>query len=159
MLHDALRPNFGADLLLRVLTTARPGQGSAPAVRAGRTLGLGHVLAGAHAAAAGENLLGPKADHRLALFCGPCDAGVTYIIQSPQAYARADYLHAVEQTPDNAEQYADATALVHAAGHGVALVRGRLENMRLDGPDELRILQKLMGTGPRKKEKYTGLGW
>jgi 2-C-methyl-D-erythritol 4-phosphate cytidylyltransferase len=53
----------------------------------------------------------------------------------------------------------DDSALCQTAGMAVALVRGRLENLRLDGEDQMRVLQKLMGSGPKKKEKYTGLGW
>jgi 2-C-methyl-D-erythritol 4-phosphate cytidylyltransferase len=159
VLHDAQRPNFGAELLLRVLLTVKPGQGAVPATRAGHTLGLGVALAGAKQQAVDENLLGPKADHRMAQYAGTCATVQTYSIQTPQAYLRAEYLHAVERAQDGVAQYTDDTELLHADGLSIALVRGRWENLRLDGADELRILQKLMGAGPKKKEKYTGLGW
>lgn len=159
VLHDALRPNFGPELLARVLATVKPGQGSVPAVGAGHTLGLGTAIARSPELKQDENLLGPKADHRLAHYTGPCAAAQTYVIQTPQACAREDYLQAAAQAQDGTALEDDDAQLLHRAGLGIAMVRGRLENLRLDGPDELRILQKLMGTGPKKKEKYTGLGW
>lgn len=159
VLHDATRPNFGAELLRRVLATVKPGQGAVPAVAIDGALAGATPLAGGKTSDAGDNWLGPKADFRLAMLADMLPAAQAYVVQSPQAYVKADYLQALQHAGGNLAGVTDDCALVQAAGLAVALVRGRLENLRLEGEDQLYVLQKLMGSGPKKKEKYTGLGW
>lgn len=158
VLHDALRPNFGTELLERVLATVRPGQGAAPAVAVDRASVCGRPLAG-KPGGAGSNVLGPKADHRIAMHAGVPGTEVLYAVQSPQAYLREDFLRSAGQAGPNPADAGDISSICQAQGLEVAFVPGRLENMHLGGQDELHVLQKLMGTGPKKKEKYTGLGW
>jgi 2-C-methyl-D-erythritol 4-phosphate cytidylyltransferase len=159
VLHDALRPNAGPELLARVVATAKPGQGAAPVWPVGRTLAQVELLAGKAARPGEESVLGPKADHRIAVLAEHRDPALAYTTQTPQAFSREDYLRAAQAAASAQARFNDDSALCRAAGLAVALVRGRLENLRLDSQDELRVLQKLMGTGPKKKEKYTGLGW
>jgi 2-C-methyl-D-erythritol 4-phosphate cytidylyltransferase len=159
VLHDACRPNFGADLFRRVLATAKSGLGAVPVVVVDGALARATPLEGVKSGDAGDSWLGPKADFRIGMLAEMLSAALTYVVQTPQAYARADYLSALKAAGANLAGVTDDCALCQAAGIPVALVRGRLENLRLDGEDQLHILQKLMGTGPKKKEKYTGLGW
>jgi 2-C-methyl-D-erythritol 4-phosphate cytidylyltransferase len=107
----------------------------------------------------GESWLGPKADYRIAMLAGMLASTQAYVVQTPQAYVRDEYLRAVQAAGAGLAGMAGDSALCQAAGLAIALVRGRLENLRLEGEDQLRVLQKLMGSGPKKKEKYTGLGW
>lgn len=159
VLHDACRPNFGADLLRRVLATVKSGQGAVPVVAVDGALAVAAPLQGGKNSDAGDSWLGPKADFRIALLADMLASEQAYLVQSPQAYTKVDYLSALKAAGASLAEVTDDCALCQAAGIPVALVRGRLENLRLDGEDQLHVLQKLMGTGPKKKEKYTGLGW
>jgi len=158
VLHDALRPNFGNDLLARLAAVVKSDCGAAPAWEAPTPLIELAPLAGA-AKSAQESVLGPRAERRLGMAGAEIAAGKLVQLQMPQAYGREAFLAACRKAPHQLEQPVDPAVLCREGGMDIALVRGRLENLRLTTSHELRLLQKLLGTGPTKKDKYTGLGW
>lgn len=157
ILHDALRPNFGSDLLARLVAVVKPDCGAAPAWEARPPLVELQPLAAAKSSQ--DSVLGPRAEKRLGMAGAETAAANLFQLQMPQAYSRDSFLAACNKALSKVPEDGDPALLYRAAGLDLALVRGRLENLRIDGESELRVLQKLLGMGPTKKDKYTGLGW
>ena len=161
VIQDASRPNAGEELLKRVLATVKPDLGAAPArlLHDAVAGGTAKEQAGGKSAAA-DSFLGPKADFRIAALGEHLKQGALYEIQTPQAYYRESYLKAVEKAGGKLADFEDDSALYRSAGFNVALVAGRLGNLRIVTADDLHLLYKLMGSPQqKKKDKYGGLGW
>jgi 2-C-methyl-D-erythritol 4-phosphate cytidylyltransferase len=156
--HDALFPNFGPDLLAKLLSVAVGHGAAAPAWHMDGALGRLAPLDTAGQPVA-STVLGPKAERRTGMLELPGNAAGLQMLQSPQFFPRQALLDALAKAPAPLECFAGTALTYRAAGQAVCLVKGRLENLRLDSEDELRVMQKLLSTGPKKKEKYTGLGW
>lgn len=158
VIQDGSRPNAGEELLKRVLASVTPDCGAAPARLLADAVIFGKAKDSA-ASGAKDSFLGPKADYRIALLDTVAAAGTLYETQSPQAYFRESYLRAVDKAGVQLAGYADDAALYAAAGSAVALVAGRLGNLKVVTPEDLNLLHKLMDSTPKKKDKYGGLGW
>lgn len=160
VIHDALRPNFGAELLARLLAAAEKEEAVAAAwPDSGPQVELKAAAGGGEKLKQPEGFFGPRAEQRLGHAGQRFAGGTLWTVQYPQAFRRESYLRAAEKAGKSLSRYTDDSEMVAAGGCQVALVRGRLENIRLSGQDELRLLQKLLGTPPKKKDKYGGLGW
>lgn len=157
VLQDASRPNFGEELLRRVLATVKPDCGAAPVRVLHDAVAQGAALDKSRGQE--ESFLGPKADFRIGLLASHVPPSALYEVQTPQAYYRETYLKALTKAGAQLASYEDDSALYLAAGFQVALVSGRIGNIRIVTQDDLNFLHKLMGTTQKKKDKYGGLGW
>jgi 2-C-methyl-D-erythritol 4-phosphate cytidylyltransferase len=160
VIQDASRPNSGEELLGRVLATVQPKLGAAAARRVYDAVagGAAKEQAGGKSSTV-DSFLGPKADYRMAALGEHIASGALYELQTPQAYYRESYLAAVEHAGAKLASFEDDSALYRSAGFDVALVAGRLGNLRVVTADDLHLLYKLMGSPTKKKDKYGGLGW
>jgi len=164
-LHDGNRPNFTDALLATLKSTVLPERGAAPGVAMHNAI-VHLTTIGDTEPANGdrppvEGLFGgKKADHRVGHVMEHVDQDGLYVLQTPQLYYRASFLHALDQVGAELESFNDDSALYLAAGYEVAVVPGWLGNIKAVTQTELSLLLKLMG-GPskKKKDKYGGLGW
>ena len=142
-----------------MLATVKPGQARHRSAR-GHARWLRRALASKAGGLGRERFLGPKADYRIAMLAEHHDPALRCTKYRRRRRTTARTICGAAEAGAAQASYEDDSALYRAAGFDVALVRGRLEQpAHCDGQDELRLLHKLMGTGPKRKEKYTGLGW
>lgn len=159
VIHNANCPNVKLDLVDKLLATVKPEIGAAPVCEPpGVTAYMTSTKPETKDHDAMEDLLGPRADHRLGHLMEHPDGEGLMLVQSPQAYYRKSFVEAVEKVGD-LEKYADDSAVYLAGGFEVAAVAGHIGNLPVHTETDFKLLAKLMGTGPRKKDKYTGLGW
>jgi 2-C-methyl-D-erythritol 4-phosphate cytidylyltransferase len=160
VIQNASNPNAGMALVDRLLATVKPEIGAVPAIS------LPGVAAyvtstksdGGGPADAMEDLLGPRADHRMGHLMEHPDGEGLMLIQVPQAFYRASFLDAAGKAGE-LMRFSDDSALYLAGGFEVAAIPGHTGNLPVHTEGDFKLLAKLMGTGPRKKDKYTGLGW
>ncbi len=160
VIQNAISPNVGLELIDKLLATVKPEIGAVPALSLPGT--AAYVTSTKHdddkPTDAMEDLLGPRADHRLGHLMEHPDGEGLMLIQTPQAYDRKSFLAAAGKAGD-LEQFIDDSALYLSGGYEVAAVAGHRGNLPLHTEPDFKLLSKLMGGGPRKKDKYTGLGW
>ena len=160
VLHDANRPNIRAEYVARLLATLKPGIGAALVLElTGPVASLTEIgERGTENGDGGGGLLGPRADHRVGHLMELQQPDGLYLIQTPQAYLKADYLKAAEAAGDPGG-FSDDSSMFIAGGMEVAGVAGPQANFAIIRESSLRLLDKLMGGGHTKKDKSTGLGW
>ena len=164
-LHDGNRPNFGAPLLAKLKATVLPERGAVPAVAMHNAVAyvtaIGDTESGNGDRPPVDPLFGArKADHRIGHIMEHSDNAALYVLQTPMLFNRASFIKALDHAGDNLADYTDDSALYMAAGYEVAVVPGRLGNIKAVTDAELGLLLKLMGAGTKKKkDKYGGLGW
>lgn len=164
-LHDGNRPNFNAAMLERLKATVLPERGAVPAVAihdaSAYVTAIGDLESGNGDGPPAEGFFGgKKSDHRLGHLMEHADREGLYAVQTPQFYYRASFLSALGKVGDDLARFEDDSALYLAAGYEVAVVPGRLGNIKAVTQSEMSLLLKLMGAPARKKkDKYGGLGW
>jgi 2-C-methyl-D-erythritol 4-phosphate cytidylyltransferase len=130
VVHDAARPLASADLYRAVVAAVRAGADAAiPGVAVTDTVKR-VVDAGP---ARGEALVGVVVE--------TLDRSELVAVQTPQAF-RADVLRAAHVGSDDAT---DDAALVEAAGGTVVVVPGEPTNLKITGPQDLVVLEALVG--------------
>ncbi|HES58253.1 MAG TPA: hypothetical protein ENO21_02360, partial [Firmicutes bacterium] len=156
VIQNSICPNIVLELVDKLLATVRPEIGAVPALPLpGAAAYMTSTLPDSgDAKDAMEDLLGPRADHRLGHLMEHPDSEGLMLIQTPQAYNRTSFLAAAGKAGE-LEQFADDSALYLAGGFEVAAIAGHRGNLPLHTEADFKLLAKLMGSGPRKKDKYT----
>jgi 2-C-methyl-D-erythritol 4-phosphate cytidylyltransferase len=128
LVHDAARPLVSADVVRRVLKTARLHGAAAPVRRVHDSL---HHIEGA-------------TQEKPAFFLASVDRSAIVATQTPQA-AQADLLRrAYEQLGDEAFKATDEVGLLRAAGIPVAAVKGDGRNLKITTPADLALAERLL---------------
>ncbi|MCI2046827.1 MAG: 2-C-methyl-D-erythritol 2,4-cyclodiphosphate synthase [Faecalibacterium sp.] len=129
-IHDAARPFVSQALLCRVIAAAKSCGAAAPAVPVKDTI---------KAATRGDGKTVPEGCKVQAT----PDRSTLYAVQTPQCFAREQYLAAL-QTLDAAAaaQLTDDCSLLEQAGYPVALVQGEYANLKITTREDLPAPQK-----------------
>ena len=164
VVHDAARPNIKNNIVDRLLSAIRPEIGAVAGWpvydQAVFLTEIGEDGSGNGEPPTNDDFLGPKQDHRLGHVMEFLDRSGLFAVQSPQAYYRKSLLTALQSAGKDLDHRSDLCTIYMEGGFEVAVVRGSLSNLRLNSPDELGLLHKLMGTQRhKKKDRYGGLGW
>jgi 2-C-methyl-D-erythritol 4-phosphate cytidylyltransferase len=161
LINDASRPNFG-ELAQAVLKQAGPGGGCAPYMQLAMLGAPVQLTEGEGAVAAKtDNFFGPAKQAPTRQVSAHVELTNLALLQTPQAYPRAELLAALQTDAQLAQrQPGDYAAIYLAHGGKLKAVAGLAGNVNLVDEDAQRLLLKLMGGPARKqKDRYGGLGW
>jgi 2-C-methyl-D-erythritol 4-phosphate cytidylyltransferase len=161
LLNDASRPNFG-ELAQAVLKQAGKGHGCAPYLQLDMLGAPVQLTAGAEPEPlAAENFFGPAKQAPMCTVAAAVALDGLALVQTPQAYPRAELLAALKAETQLAQRHpGDYAAIYLAQGGQLKAVPGLTGNLNLVNEDAQRLLLKLMGGPARKqKDRYGGLGW
>ena len=114
--HDGVRPFPAVDVITRCFETARTAKAVVPVVPVVET--LRHVAEGTK----------PRSDYRL--------------VQTPQTFD-IQLLKAANRQPYR-DSFTDDASVVEAYGHGITLVEGNRENIKITTPFDLKIAEVLI---------------
>lgn len=118
--HDGVRPFVDYRVMERCFEEARRSGAAVPVVPVVETL--------RHIAADGSSVTVPRGEYRL--------------VQTPQTFT-TDVLRRAYSQP-YCDAFTDDASVVEAMGHGVALVEGNRENIKLTTPSDLLFAQSLL---------------
>jgi len=128
LVHDAARPLVSADVVRRVLQTARLHGAAAPVRRVHDSL---HRIEGA-------------TKEKPAFFLETLDRAAIVATQTPQA-AQADLLRgAYEKLGEDALKATDEVAILKAAGVPVSAVKGDVRNVKITTAADLALAERLL---------------
>ncbi len=122
LIHDGARPLVTPELIERVCADALEHGAATAAVRSKDTCKLGELFV--EATPPREKL---------------------FAIQTPQAFQKELYLYALSRAEEQGKSYTDDCQLIEAAGGKVRLTEGDYRNSKLTTPEDLPVLQALVG--------------
>ncbi len=129
IVHDAARPFASAGLIDRTIAAAAEAGAALAALPARDTI--------KRARSATDPLVAETV---------PRD--VIYLAQTPQAFRRAVLADALA-LGESAPEATDEAALAERAGHAVRLVPGEQHNIKITTPEDMPMVEAMLGSGPR----------
>lgn len=123
MVHDAVRPVCGRELVRRVLEAAWKKGAAVPGLPATETI--------QRVSRTGRVLATPPRDE-------------LYTIQTPQAFHAGILRAALDKAHESGFLGTDESSVVRWAGHAVAVVAGAPENIKITRPADLEIAERLL---------------
>lgn len=140
---DTLKARVGSAVLTPAAEAAASGAGAAAAAQSAATQAQ-DIAQQVQAALAPEQAATSGADLHLSVIGGTVDRSSMYAAQTPQLFAVADLIAAIESAQSKGAPLTDESSALELMGKAVLLVTGSPLNFKLTTPSDLLLMQSLL---------------
>lgn len=140
---DTLKARVGSAVLTPAAEAAASGAGAAAAAQSAATQAQ-DIAQQVQAALAPEQAATSGADLHLSVIGGTVDRSSMYAAQTPQLFAVADLIAAIESAQSKGAPLTDESSALEFMGKAVLLVTGSPLNFKLTTPSDLLLMQSLL---------------